>query len=221
MCGRFTLHADEQELIQTFQLRNEITVPRSYNIAPGQPIFAVIQQGQERRGGLLQWGLIPSWAKDRKNAYKMINARGETIAEKPSFKKAFAKRRCLLPTTGFYEWKQTADGKKPYFIRMADEQLFAFAGLWEKWIDPESQETVFSCTIVTTFPNELMSSLHNRMPLLLSKEGQQDWLNPELTDVEELEKWIQPYPSEEMVAYEVSTFVNKPSNNDHSCIAPL
>ena len=221
MCGRFTLFTDEQELIDEFAIENSFTYEQSFNIAPSQHVLAIINNGKENRAGQLHWGLIPPWAKDKKIAYKMINARGETLAEKPSFKRAFQSRRCIIPTSGFYEWKRTEDGKKPYFIRLKNQDLFAFAGLWEKWKDPISEEDIYTCTIVTTSPNKMMANLHDRMPLLLDRKNQEDWLNPQMKDKDYLQQLVKPFPSEEMTAYEVSTAVNKPVYNGPELVERL
>ena len=222
MCGRFTLYSTEQVLINEYAIENSFTYEESFNIAPSQRVLAIINNGKKNRAGQLLWGLIPPWAKDKKIAYKMINARGETLAEKPSFKRAFQSRRCIIPTSGFYEWKRTEDGKKkPYFIHLKNNKLFAFAGLWEKWNDPATEEDIFTCTIVTTAPNEMMANLHDRMPLLLENKHQDDWLNPDIKDTDYLQQLVKPFPSEHMTAYEVSTAVNKPTHNGSELIEPI
>lgn len=218
MCGRFTLFSSKQEIANTFEVMNEFSVEQRYNIAPSQLILAIIQDGESRRAGQLTWGLIPSWAKDKRIGAKMINARGETIAEKPSFKRAFQSRRCIIPTNGFYEWKNTARGKQPFFIFVKDEPIFAFAGIWEKWVDPQSSEPIFSCTIITTDANETIQPLHHRMPVILNKEAQHIWLNNEDFSKQKLQSLIHPYTAEKIATYPVSTLVNSPKNDNRKCI---
>lgn len=170
MCGRFTLRLPPQELQAFFDLmRVEDYQPR-YNIAPTQDIVAIRQTGEGRVGSLMHWGLIPHWAKDRKMAARMINARGETVADKPSFRDSFKRQRCLIPADGFYEWKDVGEKyKQPYHITLTDEQPIAMAGLWSEWTDPDSQEVIESCTVITTTANSVMRELHERMPVILSR----------------------------------------------------
>ncbi len=192
-----------------------------YNIAPTQSIHAVVAdaQGGSRSLRKLHWGLIPSWAKDPGIGAKMINARAETVAEKPSFKSAFRSRRCLIPVDGFYEWKKINKAKQPYYIRMQDEGVFAFAGLYEHWQGNDST-VIDSCTIITTEPNALMAELHHRMPVILSRKDYARWLDPGLQRTEELQSLLNPCASEKMIAYEVSTLVNRATNETHACIEP-
>lgn len=221
MCGRFTLFSSEQEIANTFGVMNEFSVGKRFNIAPSQQILGIIQDGDSRRAGQLTWGLIPPWAKDKRIGSKMINARGETLAEKPSFKRAFQSRRCIIPTNGFYEWKKTANGKQPYFIFMKDEPIFAFAGIWEKWIDPQSSEAIFSCTVITTDANETIQPLHHRMPVILNKEAQQIWLNNEAFPQQQLQSLIQPNAADKITTYPVSTFVNSAKNEGQQCMVEV
>ena len=168
---------------------------------------------------MLHWGLIPSWAKDPKMGAKLINARAETVAEKPAFRTAFRQRRCLVLADGFYEW-QTQENKKqkqPYYIRLNDWQPFAFAGLWERWQDAEG-EVIESCTLLTTEANELMCPIHNRMPVILDPKDYDVWLDPEVKQADVLQSLLHPYASEKMTAYPVSKAVNKPSNDTAECI---
>ena len=187
---------------------------RRYNVAPTQDIPALKSLGEL---SYLHWGLIPSWAKDAAIGNKMINARAETITEKASYKRAFQKRRCLIVSGGFYEWKQIVGGKKqPYFIHMKDGSAFAFAGLWETWKSPQG-EVIESTTIITTDANDLLKEVHDRMPVIIPKESYETWLSPEATP-ENLIKLLKPYSSVEMEFYPVSTIVNKPSNDDPTCL---
>ena len=223
MCGRFTLTVDPAELQDTFGdfiFPTQFT-PR-YNIAPMQPILAIPNDAKNTADFFL-WGLIPSWSKDQGIANKLINARGETVAEKPSFRGSFKYKRCLILADGFYEWK-TQTGvktKTPYFIHMKDRQPFAFAGLWDEWHSPDGG-TLRTCTIITTEPNELMSTLHNRMPVILDKNDYADWLDPapHAKRPEGLLPLIRPFPADRMSAYPVSTLVNAPGNDRPECIVP-
>ena len=225
MCGRFILTVDPAELQDTFGdfiFPTQFT-PR-YNIAPMQPILAIPNDAKNTADFFL-WGLIPSWSKDPGIANKLINARGETVAEKPSFRGSLKYKRCLILADGFYEWKtQTGAGAKtktPYFIHMKDRQPFAFAGLWDEWHSPDGG-TLRTCTIITTEPNELMSTLHNRMPVILDKNNYADWLDPapHAKRPEGLLPLIRPFPADRMSAYPVSTLVNAPGNDRPECIVP-
>jgi putative SOS response-associated peptidase YedK len=168
---------------------------------------------------MLHWGLIPSWAKDRKMGSKLINARAETVAEKPAFRSAFRKRRCLVVADGFYEWQQQENKKQkqPFYFRLSDGEPFAFAGLWEHWQDTTGEE-IESCTLLTTEANDLMHPIHNRMPVILEPKNYDLWLDSEATKPELLQPLLHPYPPEEMTAYPVSTAVNKPANDNAECI---
>jgi putative SOS response-associated peptidase YedK len=221
MCGRFGLFSSGEILRKRFDFEftgNLEWKPR-YNIAPSQQVLAVIHDGTKRRGGLLRWGLIPTWAKDKKIGYKMINARGETVQEKPSFKRLLHRQRCLVLASGFYEWEKTEKGKVPYFIRMASGEPFAFAGLWDRW--QHGDEVIHSCTIITTQPNGLMAPIHDRMPVIFRPEEEEAWLDPRLQDTEYLKSLLKLYPEKEMIATPVSTVVNSPVNDTPECIAPL
>jgi putative SOS response-associated peptidase YedK len=222
MCGRFTLIATPEQLQQAIpglSLPEAGIAPR-YNIAPSQPVAVVPNDGQMKLDFYV-WGLIPSWAKDPSIGSRMINARSETLAEKPAFRAAFRRRRCLIPASGFYEWQQ-APGRKakiPYYIRLKSGQPFAFAGLWEIWNAPDGS-TVLSCAILTTAPNELMSPLHNRMPVILPASAYAQWLEPGEQSPSRLQPLLRPYPAEELLAYPVSTLVNRPENDVAECIQP-
>lgn len=219
MCGRFVYAAqcDENQLaFPQVVFPNEI--PLRYNIAPGQDITAIANTA-EPWADAFKWGLIPSWAKDHKIGNRLINARGETLAEKPSFRTAFKRRRCLIPVTGFYEWQRNPDGrtKTPMYIALKSGATFAFAGLWESWHSPEGQR-IQSCTIITTEPNDLMAPIHNRMPVILQADAYNLWLDPaERTD---LQDHLVPYSAQEMAAYPVSTLVNSPTNDMPDCLKP-
>jgi putative SOS response-associated peptidase YedK len=219
MCGRFTQHHTIDEIIERFEVAVvEYEAELSYNIAPTQTVTAIVQNHEREMVGL-RWGLIPFWAKDAKIASQLINARAETLAEKPSFKHALAKRRCLIPADGFYEWKKEKGGNQPFYIRRRDQGLFAFAGLWEEWKTPEG-ELRQTCTIITTEPNELMSSLHHRMPVILKPAHEAEWLDPTAHYVPALTQLLQTYPDGELEAIPVSRAVNVPTRNDPSLIQP-
>ena len=221
MCGRFTLTVDPAELKDVFgDFIFPIQFAPRFNIAPSQPLLAIPNDGKNKADFFL-WGLIPSWAKDPGIAHKLINARGETIAEKPSFRGSFKYKRCLILADGFYEWKiqEGAKTKTPYYIHMKDHQPFAFAGLWDEWNSPNG-DMLRTCTIITTEPNELMSTLHNRMPVILDKTNYAAWLDAAPQAPESLLPLIQPFPADRMSAYPVSTLVNSPGNDRAECVIP-
>jgi putative SOS response-associated peptidase YedK len=218
MCGRYTLRTPVETLVERFEIDEyPSSITPSYNIAPTQGVAAVIAENGKRKLEMLHWGLIPSWAKDPEVGNKMINARAETVAEKPSYRKAFKERRCLILADGFYEWQKTDSGKQPFYIRMEDESPFAFAGLWESW---QNGREIRSCTIITTSPNEVAAQVHNRMPVILHPEDYEMWLDPDFDEREPLTTLLQPFPAEAMEAYPVSRRVNKPSNNEPGVVEP-
>lgn len=204
----------------------ELGLSERYNVAPSQ-VAPVVRMTKDGGRGLfmLRWGLIPSWAKDTKFGYKTINARAETVATQPAFRSAFKKRRCLVPVSGFYEWKTVPGSKtkQPYYISAADEEPLVFAGLWEWWRDPadESAEPIESFTIITTTPNELMGEIHNRMPVILSREDFGLWLDDANEGDEAVRGLLRTYPSELMMARKVSTLVNSPKNDSPECAQPI
>lgn len=221
MCGRFSLTTELDDLLERFQIEQmsiDDYAPR-YNIAPSQQIPAVIKADSGNRLGTLRWGLIPFWAKDASISNKLINARSETAHEKASFKHALKRRRCLLLSDGFYEWKREDDRKVPMHIQVKKGEPFAMAGLWEKW--KSGGETFYTCTILTTSANELMENIHSRMPVILEKDMEDLWLDPELDDINVLRNCMRPFSSENMNAYEVSPLVNSPKNDEPECIVPI
>ncbi|MBN1220482.1 MAG: SOS response-associated peptidase [Anaerolineae bacterium] len=220
MCGRYTLAVDKKRLAESFSTIEipEQLAPR-YNIAPSQPV-AVVANNAPDKVELFLWGLIPSWAKDPSIGNRMINARAETLAEKPSFKNAYKRRRCLVLADGFFEWKKGPDTKTPMYIRLASSNPFAFAGLWESWHGADGSH-ILSCTIITTTPNELMANIHNRMPVILAPEAYEQWLDPAECTPTQLSGLLKPYPAEQMTAYPVSRAVNNPRNDTPECITPL
>jgi putative SOS response-associated peptidase YedK len=221
MCGRFTLTADISALQESFPwLGIPSGLEPRYNIAPSQPVAVVPNDGKNRLD-FFTWGLIPSWAKDPSIGNRMINARAETLAEKPSFRNAFRRRRCLVLADGFYEWrKDDGKSKTPMYIRLEDGSPFAFAGLWEIWNAPDGSQ-VLSCAIITTEPNPLMAKIHNRMPVILPQAAHMPWLHSGEADTKALSALLKPYPAEEMVAYPVSKLVNSPANDVPAVIEPL
>ena len=220
MCGRFTLHHSTKEVAERFEVEEMLfTIEPRYNIAPSQPI-AVIVEKSPRRLENFKWGLVPFWAKDPKIGNKMINARAETLMEKPAFRNALIHRRCIIPADGFYEWKTEGKGRLPLHIRMRDRRLFAFAGQWEEWKSPDGTP-LRTCTIITSDPNDLISSIHNRMAVILRPEHEATWLDSSIKNSSDLMSLLQPYPDNEMEAYEVSRRVNSPSFESADCILPV
>nr|WP_090843502.1 SOS response-associated peptidase [Alkalicoccus daliensis] len=218
MCGRFTFITDIETLGLRYDLGNAEkieTAPR-YNVAPTQSIVTIVHDGKHHKAGKLRWGLIPSFAKDTKMSAKMINARAETLDEKPSFKKLLSRRRCVIVADSFYEWKKIEGKKQPYRIQVKDQPIFAMAGLWDRW-QSENGEEINSCTIITTEANDFMQDLHHRMPVILSKEAESIWLDRSVTEAEKLKPLLQPFAGE-MTAYEVPVTVNSPQNDDPSVI---
>ncbi|MFD1039961.1 SOS response-associated peptidase [Virgibacillus byunsanensis] len=220
MCGRYTLLADELEILNEFDLSHSIdSYQPSYNIAPGQNVLAIIHDGNEKRAGYLRWGLVPSWAKDEKIGYKMINARSETAHEKPSFKKLMSRKRCLIVADSFYEWQQTEEKKQPKRIQIPERNVFAFAGLWDKW--QQEDKELFTCTILTKEANDFMQEIHHRMPIILPKDRQDEWVTPHKQEPHEVYQFLQSIEAERLKAYNVDRYVNAAKNNDEFCIAPI
>ena len=217
MCGRYTLSTPAGRLAEEFQLDSSAEIIPSYNVAPTQQVAAVLEDEGGRRLEMLRWGLVPSWADDPDIGARMINARSETAPEKPSFRRAFRGRRCLIAADGFYEWKREEGGKQPYYFRMQDGRPFAFAGLWESW-DKGGGE-LLTCAILTTRPNSVAEEIHDRMPVILPHDAYNAWLDPD-ADREELGELMIPYPGDDLETYPVSRFVNSPRNNDERCIEP-
>ncbi len=216
MCGRFTLTtnpADFQDVFSGFGFP-PVFAPR-FNIAPSQPLLAIPNDGSQQATFFL-WGFIPGWAKDAALGRKLINARGETLAEKPSFKGAFKYKRCLIPADGFYEWK-AGKVKTPYYIFMKSRQPFAFAGLWSDWESSDGSR-LKTCAIITTEPNEVVAPIHKRMPVILPPAFYEAWLSPRPHN--ELSALLKPYPAAEMDAHPVSTLVNDPQNDRAACVLP-
>lgn len=224
MCGRFARYDDEKDLVERFNFTNPsgILFEKRFNIAPTQTVPAIVLENDNRVIKLMRWGLVPFWAKDPTIGNRLINARAETITEKASFKTPLKKKRCLVPASGFYEWKkdERIKTKIPIYFRLRNEEPFAFAGIWDDWKKPEGDRLI-TFTIITTMANELMKPIHDRMPVILHRNDESKWLDPELIDLDKLVTLLIPYPSDLMKAYEVSTIVNSPKNDSPQCISQL
>jgi putative SOS response-associated peptidase YedK len=207
MCGRFAQRTDAKRLAREFKVREVPEIEPRYNIAPTQAILSIRQAEDEREAVLLKWGLIPSWAKDPAIGAKLINARSETVMEKPSFRDAFKKRRCIVPADGFYEWQRTGGKKQPYFFQMRDERPFGFAGLWDRWKSQEG-EVIETCTILTTEGNDILRPVHDRMPVILYPEDYELWLDDDLRQSDVRQELLRPFAAFEMNGYPVSVLVN-------------
>lgn len=218
MCGRFTITVTIEELMMYYHIDGPpvpFHSPR-YNVAPGQMIPAIINDGKQNRIGPLKWGLIPSWAKDEKMGFKMINARAETVMEKPAYRGSFKRKRCLIPSDGFYEWKKIDRNKQPMRIMLKSKSIFSMAGLYDTWISPDGQK-ISSCTIITTTSDGIMKDIHDRMPVILRPEDESVWLDRE-QHPEVLRSLLEPYPTDKMFAYSVSPMVGNVKNDVPECI---
>jgi len=222
MCGRFRQSRSQKQLEQSFEAEGDIEVIPRFNIAPTQPVVTVRQeQGKpKRRLSNMRWGLIPSWAKDISGSGQTVNARSETVTSKLSFSDAVRYRRCLIPADGFYEWKRTGKLRQPYMFEVGKGDLFAFAGLWDQWTNPKG-EIIESCTILTTTPNQLLADVHDRMPVIVTPDKYDLWLDPEVEDFEAVREILRPYDAAEMRHYPVSERVNSVQNEDPDCAAPI
>lgn len=221
MCGRYALTANSEQIQQAFKLTDvpQNLAPR-FNIAPSQPVAVVVADNSGRHFDVFRWGLIPFWAKDARIGNRLINARAETLAEKASFKHAFKRRRCLILADGFFEWQKLPQGKQPVFIHLKNRAPFGMAGLWEHWQSPGGDD-IYSCTIITTTPNELLAPVHNRMPVILPPEAHAKWLAPDVQTPAAVQPLLRPFPADAMAFYPVSTTVNSPANDDPTCIEPI
>ncbi len=224
MCGRFVSKAKKAEIEKEFKLKvdnKNFTEPR-YNIAPTQQIAAIVQTENLREISSLKWGLVPSWAKDDSIGSKLINARAETLSEKPSFREAFRSRRCIIPASGFYEWQKTAKGaKQPFYFYFKEKEVFGFAGLYEKWLDRHSGELLETCAIITTEANEVIKPVHERMPVILKSESYEQWLDPREKDMSVLQKLLVPYAPDEMTTHAVSRAVNIATADSMELVVPV
>ena len=217
MCGRFTLTISIDSVAKTFGVAPTIEAAPRYNVAPTQEVVSILRNGSAHLDWL-QWGLIPSWAKDESIGSKMINARAETLAEKPSFKRLLRSKRCLVVADGFYEWKKENGAKTPMYITLKDGSPFAFAGLWDLWQSSDGRQ-IRSCTLITTEPNAVVASIHNRMPAILMPDAREMWLDTDLQDEHALLPLLAPYPANEMTARAVSRLVNNPKSEGAELIA--
>ncbi|MGD9057843.1 MAG: SOS response-associated peptidase [Desulfobacterales bacterium] len=222
MCGRFVGYRQLDELKEFFPIdRANCDVTANFNVAPTQEILAIYNHEGENWLDKFHWGLVPFWAKDPSIGSRMINARAETVAEKPSFKNAFKKRRCLIIADGFYEWKGPKGRKQPMLITLPDKKPFAFAGLWETWRKNDPQTPYRSCTIITTEASPSIRDIHHRMPVILKPEVYRRWLDPENEDITDLKRIIKTESLSELISYPVSKQVNSTRNNDASIIEPI
>jgi putative SOS response-associated peptidase YedK len=222
MCGRFVGFRSLEELKEIYPIdRAACEVVANYNVAPSQEVLVLVKYAGENWLDRFHWGLVPFWAKDISIGNRMINARSESIAEKPSFRNAFKKRRCLILADGFYEWKGEKGHKQPVFITLPDKKPFAFAGLWESWNNKDAEDAVYkSCTIITTRASESIRDIHHRMPVILKAEVYEHWLEPANQNITELEGILKDDICTEFVSYSVSKQVNSTRNNDPSCVEP-
>ncbi|MHB8598247.1 MAG: SOS response-associated peptidase [Ktedonobacteraceae bacterium] len=218
MCGRYTLTIDINKVAEAFGVPPTLEARPRYNVAPTQEVVSILSNDGSPHLDWLQWGLIPSWAKDASIGAKMINARAETLAEKPSFKRLLRSCRCLIVADGFYEWKKENGGKTPMYITMKDGQPFAFAGLWDTWKSPDG-EPIRTCTIITTQPNDVVASIHDRMPAILLPATRDEWLDPAFHDEQALMHLLRPYPGDKMTTRAVSRLVNDPKRDSAELIA--
>ena len=223
MCGRFTITVTMDELRDYLSeyydiqdVKSDFEVPR-YNVAPGQEVISIINDGSKNRVGLLKWGFIPPFTKDEKNSYSTINAKAETLHEKPSFKGSFEHKRCIILADGFYEWKRDKDQKQPLRVLMKDKKIFPIAGLWSTYTKSDGSK-LYTTTIITTQANELMTDIHDRMPVILSEDNKKKWLDPHVSDLDQLKSMLKPYASSFMYAYPVSDIVNNSKNDMKECI---
>ena len=222
MCGRYSLATGMHGLDERFTFRGEgLSLHLRFNIAPTQQVLTVVNDGQENRGELMRWGLVPFWAKDIKVGARMINARAETVAESRAFKRPLQRQRCLVLADGFYEWRKEDKVRIPMHITLKGREPFAFAGLWDFWTNKETGERVRSCTIITCPPNVLMEPIHNRMPVILPQEAEHLWLDPKIEQVDVLTSMLIPFPAGSMETYPISNLVNSVKNDVPECIDPL
>ena len=217
MCGRYTLTVNVDAVAKAFNVAPSLQTSPRFNVAPTQEVVSILRDGTKHLD-FLRWGLIPSWAKEESIGAKMINARAETLAEKPSFKRLLQGKRCLIVADGFYEWKKEQGGKTPMYFTLPNHELFAFAGLWDTWKQPDGQY-IRTCTIITTQPNDLVAPIHDRMPVILPADAQEEWLDPALHDTHVLQQLLKPYTANPMFVHPVSKKVNSPQYDSADLIA--
>jgi putative SOS response-associated peptidase YedK len=222
MCGRYTLSQPGDVLAEAFGLETAFGLTPRYNIAPTQEVAVVrvTSAGEKRSLALLRWGLVPAWAKDPSLGNRLINARGETVGEKPAFRNSFRRQRCLVLADGFYEWQKLAGRKQPHYFRLQDGRPFAIAGLWARWQQGE-QEAIESCTLLTTEANPVVADVHGRMPVILGPEHYDAWLDPGTFRADQLQALLEPYSGTDLEAFPVSTLVNSPANDLPACVERL
>lgn len=221
MCGRYVIQADPADFAEYFGVDAVKTesLGMNYNVAPTDPVYAVASHDGERLLGAFRWGFIPHWAKDKKSI--QINARAETVATKPMFRDSFSRKRCILPASGFYEWEPKERGRLPHYIYLTDDRPMGFAGIWSSWKDPETDEWIRTCAIVTTSANAAIDQIHTRMPVILAADTWDEWLDRDNRDAESVEPMLQPYPADEVREHAVSTLVNSVRNNLPENLTPL
>lgn len=218
MCGRYAF-IPGKKFYERFSIENQVEqLEADFNVAPSRRM-PVVMRNSPNQVTLMKWGLVPSWSKEPRVKFSTINARAETITESPVYRGPFKSKRCLVPASGFYEWRRTGDSKLPYYIHLPNQDLFAFAGLYDIWTDAEGKE-IYTYTIITTKPNSLMTPIHNRMPVILSHDDEDTWLDKE-TDTTTLLALLQPYDAKKMEAYQISSQVNSPRNNSPELISPF
>jgi putative SOS response-associated peptidase YedK len=220
MCGRFVANIPADVLKGIFALIETPQIEPRYNVAPTQQVAVVRNQGDRNRLDLLKWGLVPTWSKDLSFGSHLINARSETVAEKPTFRHAIKYRRCIIPISGFYEWLRSGGKKQPYYIQLADQSPMCLAGVWESWKAPDGSE-LETFAILTTSANKLVESIHDRMPVILYPDTFNLWLSHNMHDPEQLQPLYQPFPAEEMHAFKVPDLVNNPRFDSPACIAQV
>jgi putative SOS response-associated peptidase YedK len=221
MCGRYNLITDGQAMAEFFGLLHGFDPPARYNIAPSQMAPVIRRVAGLQQAAMLRWGLLPEWSKTPHSRYQMINARAETVADKPAYRAAFRQRRCLVPATGFFEWRRQGGQKQPYNIQWQGGELMAFAGLWEQWRSEDATQRIESFTIIVTDANDAIRPLHDRMPVILDPGDFPRWLDPGPVDPAELQVLLKPAPSASITSYPVSRMVGNPANDDPECVAPI
>jgi putative SOS response-associated peptidase YedK len=220
MCGRFTLHHSTEDVAERFAVEQlALGLTPAYNIAPSQPIATILQR-QSRTLEKFKWGLVPAWAKDPAIGNRMINARAESASEKPAFRDAIRRRRCLVPASGYYEWRRSGPVRVPMYVHMKDQRPFAMAGLWEEWAAPGGA-ILRSVAIVTTEPNPFAATIHHRMPAIIDVASEEAWLDPTIEDVARVTSFLKPYAGDDLQAHPVSTAVNKADCDEAACIEPV
>jgi len=220
MCGRFALTAPASQIAEIFEIDVLLDLVPRYNIAPTTPVAAIVETGGAKQMKTFRWGLIPSWAKDRKIGARMINARGETVATKPAFRTSFQRRRTLVLADGFYEWTRQGRNKLPHLIGMHEGEPFAMAGLWTSWRDPQTDEAIRSCTLLTTTPNEIVAPIHNRMPVIIDRDDWDTWINP-ASSTDALQALIRPFDPARMTSRRIHPLVNSVRNEGPTLHAPF